>query len=327
MRLKAPRSVHPRFHGGAEAAVLRALQKEGPSPLSRGSPFFPPCEGRKLGSIPAFTGEPTPTRWGQGWFRVHPRFHGGAGYLSSVTQGPGGPSPLSRGSLIHFCSTGIPLRSIPAFTGEPFENVSVYMCLWVHPRFHGGAVTCCGTRFDGRGPSPLSRGSPYSTLRTMPTTRSIPAFTGEPPTESRRLRGTSVHPRFHGGALMPDGDGSGGEGPSPLSRGSPSLDARRGPLRGSIPAFTGEPGPVFGTAFGRGVHPRFHGGATRLAWSQLALTGPSPLSRGSPNRMAAPNTWGGVHPRFHGGACAWFPMRNGCTGPSPLSRGSHDSGR
>ncbi len=179
------------------------------------------------------------------------------------------------------------------------------------------------------------------------TTRSIPAFTGEPRYQPAHRGCNRVHPRFHGGAewttdlpMVPDG-------PSPLSRGSRvTAKGWRSPTR-SIPAFTGEPMSWNSKPPLVWVHPRFHGGASGEGRGRGRGRGPSPLSRGSrytrfqpnraqrsipaftgePSRGRSGRSQRRVHPRFHGGAPVETRRILAVVGPSPLSRGSRSRAR
>ncbi len=194
--------VHPRFHGGAKRQSMVGSFLWGPSPLSRGSRPYPSPRKRLRRSIPAFTGEPTQAGGPNGRIAVHPRFHGGAtGWPHTQLIAPG-PSPLSRGS--HRLGKRLldEKRSIPAFTGEPSKGRAGGDPSPVHPRFHGGAAPEVEPPGAGLGPSPLSRGSRHRTFGQWKGSGSIPAFTGEPPTALTTVARPTVHPRFHGGALL-----------------------------------------------------------------------------------------------------------------------------
>ncbi len=233
----------------------------GPSPLSRGSQPWSWAHNPSRRSIPAFTGEPL---WGinaPNARRVHPRFHGGASQRWASSACRLGPSPLSRGSLLHLVGEETICRSIPAFTGEPTSPYRRRPAQMVHPRFHGGATPRAQRGPPERGPSPLSRGSLFEQVNGVAIRRSIPAFTGEPADRASGWIQPPVHPRFHGGAKGWGAVAVRGRGPSPLSRGSPEAGGNGARVGWSIPAFTGEPPWSHGPQSVRAVHPRFHGGA------------------------------------------------------------------
>ncbi len=216
---------------------------------------------RRLGSIPAFTGEPVVQVYHTALPPVHPRFHGGASNPYALASALTGPSPLSRGSRLNGLAHDEHEGSIPAFTGEPACRRSVGRGCAVHPRFHGGAVMVMLPVPSDAGPSPLSRGSHRGPPPRAPPRRSIPAFTGEPRFRLPTRGADQVHPRFHGGARNNGPRAKYLEGPSPLSRGSHAFRPTDRGAAWSIPAFTGEPTKPHPAHTGWGVHPRFHGGA------------------------------------------------------------------
>ena len=117
---RLPRStVHPRVRGGATAEEGNQIVIDGPSPRSRGSPPGQMRRIRRMGSIPAFAGEPgdrSPTHRGR---EVHPRVRGGAPALMLAKCAEAGPSPRSRGSQRRARAPRRGRGSIPAFAGEP----------------------------------------------------------------------------------------------------------------------------------------------------------------------------------------------------------------
>ncbi len=253
--------VHPRFHGGASGRMHGGSPVVGPSPLSRGSRGMNPWYAEYFRSIPAFTGEPVEPMPHFTPSQVHPRFHGGAECSPTVCKRCPGPSPLSRGSRPWSTPNASGVGSIPAFTGEPFRGGRLSSPIAVHPRFHGGAPCVRAGNVPPSCPSPLSRGSPIGKKGARVIPRSIPAFTGEPATGEIGHSTSPVHPRFHGGASPKGPLLQGGEGPSPLSRGSRAAASSAFIWRRSIPAFTGEPHQPNVRGCLRQVHPRFHGGA------------------------------------------------------------------
>ena len=209
------------------------------------------------------------------------------------------------------------------------------------PRWRGGATSPQALDPLLEGPSPLARGSLVRALRPGRPGGSIPAGAGEPSARRSTRRGSTVHPRWRGGARARTLSQARPGGPSPLARGSRLACAARVPLR-SIPAGAGEPSCGLKLTLMTAVHPRWRGGAQALAASSGGLSGPSPLARGSPpgarqrptrrrsipagagepqllTERRSPST---VHPRWRGGAKALGSAGLGDIGPSPLARGS-----
>ena len=314
--------VHPRVGGGADTEGVRRDFDRGPSPRGRGSPT-PGREGcAAFGSIPAWAGEPSSCRL-SGWcVRVHPRVGGGASTASVVSRPTWGPSPRGRGSLDPGPAGRLPVRSIPAWAGEPRCRSRSPASSRVHPRVGGGARSSSSAPRTPTGPSPRGRGSHLDFGAAGVGHGSIPAWAGEPWKVQGRRVDREVHPRVGGGAFSVAGSSGYGSGPSPRGRGSqltrqPHLLNER-----SIPAWAGEPDrPVKVKPLFR-VHPRVGGGAGERDADQEPARGPSPRGRGShPGghhhqifgwsipAWAGEPVWGlacwsghGVHPRVGGGA-------------------------
>ena len=157
-----------------------------------------------------------------------------------------------------------------------------------------------------------------------------------------RIRGSRVHPRERGEALVIAEDGGGAPGPSPRARGSrPRARAVPPPLR-SIPASAGKPSLSLDRHSPCRVHPRERGEAQPRARTVHQQTGPSPRARGSPppnshivppvrsipasagkpGRGPTSPAFPGVHPRERGEACAAARTPQSGQGPSPRARGS-----
>ena len=179
-RDRARDRVHPRVGGGAFAQVSGLVNMKGPSPRGRGSLERDAVERRRLGSIPAWAGEPAIAIPGFGPAKVHPRVGGGASGLRAGRRSGAGPSPRGRGSRmvehLEFHEPG----SIPAWAGEPPVSRGHDGLLRVHPRVGGGASDAELTRAITEGPSPRGRGSRGRARRAPPRCGSIPAWAGEP---------------------------------------------------------------------------------------------------------------------------------------------------
>ncbi len=158
-RLWTAPGVHPRSRGAAVMVRTTPSRREGPSPLTRGSPFQALAGAARRGSIPAHAGQPHLSQRREPQRGVHPRSRGAApAWMKGISAWPG-PSPLTRGSPVLQDRHGLGLGSIPAHAGQPLHRCRPPARGRVHPRSRGAA--CIRSRLLGRtgGPSPLTRGS------------------------------------------------------------------------------------------------------------------------------------------------------------------------
>ena len=152
-----------------------------------------------------------------------------------------GLSPRMRGNPTRIRSVGKPVRSIPAYAGEPPIHPSRRTISKVYPR------VCGGTRRAGRragmltGLSPRMRGNRSPGFPRAAPARSIPAYAGEPPCQNRQLPHSGVYPRVCGGTIAARVCSPHCDGLSPRMRGNPAgVRAAYSDTR-SIPAYAGEP--------------------------------------------------------------------------------------
>ncbi len=334
--------VHPRSRGAATPARAKRVARQGPSPLSRGSRRRTSRKASPQGSIPALAGQPTVDAQTEAAQVVHPRSRGAADAPDEAAVCAVGPSPLSRGSLDDRGRRQLDIGSIPALAGQPCGIGQTENRPGVHPRSRGAALQHLAKLRAIRGPSPLSRGSPFVHWVRARQCGSIPALAGQPLAQMRSSGSPTVHPRSRGAALNPATQPRQASGPSPLSRGSPAAQEIRSRRLGSIPALAGQPPDRIPARSVCGVHPRSRGAAVHGRLSGVPAAGPSPLSRGSPLFTPHLTNMGGsipalagqprrcrksgrtsrVHPRSRGAAFVIFARRFGEVGPSPLSRGS-----
>ena len=207
-------------------------------------------------------------------------------------------------------------------------------------------MTVRPARARPQGPSPLTRGSPACRHDRRGRQGSIPAHAGQPSpaaVSSSRMR---VHPRSRGAATENFDSALSGEGPSPLTRGSPGCHDSILGCVGSIPAHAGQPKPSTFPARECRVHPRSRGAADPAERKVVRFLGPSPLTRGSPLIVQIDIIGAGsipahagqptgkdraghshrVHPRSRGAARWQITRRQPRKGPSPLTRGSRGHG-
>ena len=181
-RQKSRQQVYPRVYGGTGLEILILDHNQGLSPRVRGnlsSRLSPPLCRR---SIPACTGEPFRGRAQKPAFKVYPRVYGGTLHptlyprremgLSPRVRGnrhtgclaPGiiGLSPRVRGNLPGLLIDRLPIRSIPACTGEPQQPRLGPAAQTVYPRVYGGTTEGGSMNIWTWGLSPRVRGNPPS---------------------------------------------------------------------------------------------------------------------------------------------------------------------
>ena len=191
--------------GGTVYIQTAQYSKVGLSPRGRGNRFQCVYINILPGSIPAWTGEPARMLPTPRMIRVYPRVDGGTWYAIDRHRFIVGLSPRGRGNRPLRDGHVAGHRSIPAWTGEPTSSRCRPPMSAVYPRVDGGTPRSPATpptryglsprgRGTGRwgmqvkvivGLSPRGRGNrPWAPGRHPPS-RSIPAWTGEPPGTSK----------------------------------------------------------------------------------------------------------------------------------------------
>ncbi len=179
-RRQEPVQVYPRVGGGAVNLNGHPILREGLSPRGRGSHRRQtPCRSR-LGSIPAWAGEPHDESEAIAGDQVYPRVGGGAVRCSIWSRRHTGLSPRGRGSPPGACANMIGKGSIPAWAGEPATTSLAVALRTVYPRVGGGALAQLHSVIETTGLSPRGRGSLSSSGCAMMQLGSIPAWAGEP---------------------------------------------------------------------------------------------------------------------------------------------------
>mgnify|MGYP000900575757 CR=1 FL=1 len=151
---------------------------------------------------------------------------------------------------------------------------------WVYPRVHGGNKLDPNGEFTDQGLSPRTRGKRPVSNSPRSCAGSIPAYTGETGSVTTAGLFDKVYPRVHGGNCRIPVFLLICEGLSPRTRGKRYLDARRGQLRGSIPAYTGETAGLAPCPRATEVYPRVHGGNQSFFARLFGKIGLSPRTRG-----------------------------------------------
>ena len=176
----AQQMVYPRVCGGTVAAEQFVYRRLGLSPRMRGNLRSHLGDGLRIGSIPAYAGEPEHDVTHSRCHKVYPRVCGGTSWRPRVSVFFQGLSPRMRGN--HRIS-GIPSSdsgSIPAYAGEPPQYLLSRCPAQVYPRVCGGTPSGSRRRVTAKGLSPRMRGNRGALGEALVHQGSIPAYAGEP---------------------------------------------------------------------------------------------------------------------------------------------------
>ena len=324
-RTRSPRAkrfrVYPRVYGGTSTASSAGTRRRGLSPRVRGNRAGPRLPGRRPGSIPACTGEPSsgsgrPCRTG-----VYPRVYGGTLTFGRQLRMANGLSPRVRGNQGPAAIPGAISGSIPACTGEPRRRPRTATATGVYPRVYGGTCLLVPDHMDREGLSPRVRGNHDAVAGAAREPGSIPACTGEPSASRPGPWRPPVYPRVYGGTTATPTRPARNAGLSPRVRGNHRRAGSCRGVGGSIPACTGEPTTAVSAGRPARVYPRVYGGTLGFGKHRASLGGLSPrvrgnLVRGSVRRPEARSipactgeppprcpatSWWRVYPRVYGG--------------------------
>ena len=163
-----------------------------------------------------------------------------------------------------------PLRSIPAYAGEPLPAGPDGGLLGVYPRVCGGTATGVSIQPYGTGLSPRMRGNPVALYPAQVLSRSIPAYAGEPAAGVPKAVWGEVYPRVCGGTHQPNAVIGQGQGLSPRMRGNHAQAILAAFVSGSIPAYAGEPKSMVSSPAVSPVYPRVCGGTAANGWTPTA---------------------------------------------------------
>ena len=333
--------VYPRVYGESGTQVGRPALREGLSPRVRGILSRRGRAGRRRGSIPACTGNPSRRPHRRRSLRVYPRVYGESPLLGILRVIGKGLSPRVRGIPGLADGTLRHSRSIPACTGNPLGSWSPRIPAGVYPRVYGESRGSSYRIVSTMGLSPRVRGIPYGRRLRRTLWRSIPACTGNPLEGPAQLGSSEVYPRVYGESRRPLGQRRPGHGLSPRVRGIPSASEPQGRYAWSIPACTGNPGCALPGRACYGVYPRVYGESSPPPYTTRATGGLSPRVRGirlsgrhprgaqrsipactgNPASSSSRNYTGAVYPRVYGESRRWHRWQRGCKGLSPRVRG------
>ena len=172
------------------------------------------------------------------------------------------------------------------------------------------------------GSSPLARGTRITRLPSRKGNRFIPARAGNTLAAARSSGRSTVHPRSRGEHLAQSRSTPGGDGSSPLARGTREMPLPSWAAARFIPARAGNTSSAGVAARGGPVHPRSRGEHARRTTGAAGRGGSSPLARGTPR----PTTTLRRSERFipaRAGNTAGAATRGGSRPVHPRSRGEH----
>ena len=210
-------------------------------PRGRGNP--PRTRGDFTGrrSTPAWAGKPDKCQSPSRHRPVYPRV-GGETYEGAVRCSKcRGLPPRGRGNHSASPSTGLSLRSTPAWAGKPPARPRWSPLPRVYPRVGGETIAAQNGYGRDWGLPPRGRGNRESVTRRRQRPRSTPAWAGKPPLRIVQCLVSGVYPRVGGETvafLLPSPRTW---GLPPRGRGNRMDTASAGGFRGSTPAWAGKP--------------------------------------------------------------------------------------
>ena len=237
---------------------------------------------QRLGSIPAWAGEPGTRSGPKRASTVYPRVGGGTTYQGGADDHVQGLSPRGRGNRQTACTRFRRNRSIPAWAGEPLVLYYRTDMKQVYPRVGGGTMNSWANSHCLWGLSPRGRGNRVDRYGPVLASGSIPAWAGEPPQPGAIVHSEWVYPRVGGGTASTRAALAQDVGLSPRGRGNLALTLKDTEVDGSIPAWAGEPRRPRGTRTGTPVYPRVGGGTEKGENARCVLKGSIPAWAGEP---------------------------------------------
>ena len=170
----------------------------GSSPLTRGKHGLVFRVGGHPGLIPAHAGKtPEGPRRSPG-APAHPRSRGENRDVMIIPSRRWGSSPLTRGKLVHFLSSHLLIRLIPAHAGKTRSGIPAPGRRRAHPRSRGENNRSSRQFLPVYGSSPLTRGKPLMRAVAADRIRLIPAHAGKTQAGGRPHAPGAAHPRSRG---------------------------------------------------------------------------------------------------------------------------------
>ncbi len=231
--------AHPRSRGEHRVKAWIGGTLPGSSPLARGTRCFRMVSRHGLGLIPARAGNTPAANAPVAQPGAHPRSRGehiGTRFTGENVQGS---SPLARGTLRQLERAKPHVGLIPARAGNTHRVRSGHPMSRAHPRSRGEHKGDTKSLLKGTGSSPLARGTPAASCRSLRTRGLIPARAGNTGAFHDPNTATGAHPRSRGEHTRNIHRMITALGSSPLARGTRGRCVRGCVRAGLIPARAG----------------------------------------------------------------------------------------
>ena len=232
--------------------------------------------------------------------QAHPRSRGENVECTTDSTPRPGSSPLTRGKLSAFLSSGPRGRLIPAHAGKTQRPIRRLVRSEAHPRSRGENGGLPGVPGMLHGSSPLTRGKLLAIEPLEVRGRLIPAHAGKTRCRRASCLPTPAHPRSRGENPPAVAWRAWSDGSSPLTRGKRVAGQYRHARWGLIPAHAGKTNPWSAEACQRAAHPRSRGENGLHGAFDVQRAGSSPLTRGKPACHERPQDWPRLIPAHAG---------------------------
>ncbi len=233
----SPKPVYPRWRGEHTVISLPLGDRNGLSPLARGTRNSLRIRQQKYRFIPAGAGNTALLCRSRSVPTVYPRWRGEHGNRSLNSTPASGLSPLARGTHLSPYEFYAPSRFIPAGAGNTASHSIRWFSMTVYPRWRGEHVTWRRPAIDFSGLSPLARGTLEPVFLSARNFRFIPAGAGNTVRIGFENLYAPVYPRWRGEHGYASNIQRWERGLSPLARGTrvSSCGAGSSPLaRGTL---------------------------------------------------------------------------------------------
>ena len=277
----SPKPVYPRWRGEHTVISLPLGDRNGLSPLARGTRNSLRIRQQKYRFIPAGAGNTALLCRSRSVPTVYPRWRGEHGNRSLNSTPASGLSPLARGTHLSPYEFYAPSRFIPAGAGNTASHSIRWFSMTVYPRWRGEHVTWRRPAIDFSGLSPLARGTLEPVFRSARNVRFIPAGAGNTVRIGFENLYAPVYPRWRGEHKSGSVAYKIYPGLSPLARGTHTDGDVSAEGDRFIPAGAGNTGTGPQTCQRRAVYPRWRGEHLNDLISSTAVPGLSPLARGT----------------------------------------------
>ncbi len=177
----SPKPVYPRWRGEHTVISLPLGDRNGLSPLARGTRNSLRIRQQKYRFIPAGAGNTALLCRSRSVPTVYPRWRGEHGNRSLNSTPASGLSPLARGTHLSPYEFYAPSRFIPAGAGNTASHSIRWFSMTVYPRWRGEHSNLFFLVRATSGLSPLARGTPSGSVSRISTLRFIPAGAGNTP--------------------------------------------------------------------------------------------------------------------------------------------------